>query len=158
MDFAVRFRVGIGVLLAVRFGQHSTSWPRRPSERLGEGVQTLSPRGPGKFARLFALFSPVREKNLTSHAQAWTLKLKKQSMAREFASGQDENLPDTSECRVMGRAMDSLCLCLNPSPQGCKHMKQFHLLAFCFHPNRSEFADRTEEEYGDGKLTGPDKQ
>jgi len=63
-------------------------------------------------------------------------------MAREFVSGHDESLPDTTECRVLSRAMDGLCLCLNPRPQGCKHMEQFHLLTFCFHPNRSEFVDR----------------
>ena len=79
-------------------------------------------------------------------------------MARKFAPGHDENLPDTTDCRVISRSMDSLCLCLNPSPQGCKYMEQFHLLSFCFHPARAEFADRTEEEYAAGKLTGPDKQ
>jgi hypothetical protein len=53
-------------------------------------------------------------------------------------------MPDTTECRVLSRAMDGLCLCLNPKPQGCKHMEQYHLLNFCFHPERSEFAKKTE--------------
>jgi hypothetical protein len=69
-------------------------------------------------------------------------------MAREFAPGHDENLPDTTECRVISRSMDGLCLCLNPRPQGCGHMEQFHLLAFCFHPKRAEFAKRIVAESG----------
>ncbi len=48
VDFAVRFGVGIEVLLAVRLNSESgKSWPRRASERLGEGVKTSSPEGQG---------------------------------------------------------------------------------------------------------------
>jgi hypothetical protein len=71
-------------------------------------------------------------------------------MARLFESGQDEGMPDTTECRVLGRAMDGLCLCLNPKPQGCKFVEECYLLSFCFHPERSEFVIRTEEELGGG--------
>ena len=36
--FRCSFRVGIEVLLAMRFEQRPPSWPHCPSERLGEGV------------------------------------------------------------------------------------------------------------------------
>ena len=36
--FRCSFRVSIEVLLVMRFEQRANSWPRHPSERLGEGV------------------------------------------------------------------------------------------------------------------------
>jgi hypothetical protein len=65
-------------------------------------------------------------------------------MAREFVSGHDESLPDMTVCRVLSRAMDGLCLCLNPRPQGCEYLEQFQLLNYCFHPDRLRFVDGTE--------------
>jgi hypothetical protein len=71
-------------------------------------------------------------------------------MARIFVSGQNDSMPDTTECRVLSSVSDGLCLCLNPRPQGCKYVEQYHLLNFCFHPERSEFAKKTESEFGNG--------
>ncbi len=65
-------------------------------------------------------------------------------MVPESVSSQHESLLDTTKCRVLGRAMDILNLCSNARLQGCIHTEQFHLPAFCHHPERQKSADRTE--------------
>jgi len=66
-------------------------------------------------------------------------------MAPESQSGHDEGLLDMTECRIASRAMDGLCLCLNPHPQGCKFVEQYHLLNYCFHPDRLRLLERAEK-------------
>ena len=51
--FRCSFRVGIEVLLAVRYEQRPPSWPHCPSERLGEGVKTSSSGGWTKVRPFF---------------------------------------------------------------------------------------------------------